>query len=295
MRTNWRVLAVLPALMLGAQVAAQQAAPAATADRTTSSSTAAATAANAANTGQLAQFDMRASKLIGKDVKNAQGENLGTVQDLVLDVEHAHVRYIVLSYGGFLGLGERLAAFPVSRFKPGQEDGLILQVSRAELEKAPGFKESAWPDWNDKSYTMNVDRLFLKDDELARGPEGGRLTRASDVLGKDVSDGGNRNAGSIEDVVVNLANGQLRFVVLDYASRMNTDQRLVALPSSAFRFPSRPDLPIFLLLDRERVAKAEPFDEEKWAERAATSGKAQAGATQSGGDTAPAGDAASGR
>ena len=57
--------------------------------------------------------EMRASKLIGSEVKNAQGENLGEIKDLVIDVNHGRVHYAILSFGGFLGMGDKLFAFPV--------------------------------------------------------------------------------------------------------------------------------------------------------------------------------------
>jgi sporulation protein YlmC with PRC-barrel domain len=217
------------------------------------------------NAEQLALLDVRASELIGKDVTNPQGEDLGKIEDLILDVENSKVRYAVVAYGGFLGLGNRLAAFPPTLFRPGKEEGEIaLNVTREQLEQAPGFAPRSWPDLADESYSGDVDRFFLKGDELVHADSGGRLVRASDIIGKEVSDGGNRKAGHMEDLVVNLGNGQIRYTVLNYGSRLGFNQRLVPLPMTAFRVPTRPDLPIFLLLDRDRVAKAQAFDEDNW-------------------------------
>src|SRR5215510_14826548 len=54
----------------------------------------------------------RASKIIGADVENPQGEKLGDIKDVVFDPETGRVRYAVLAFGGFLGLGEKYFAVP---------------------------------------------------------------------------------------------------------------------------------------------------------------------------------------
>ncbi|HVL75819.1 MAG TPA: PRC-barrel domain-containing protein [Noviherbaspirillum sp.] len=216
---------------------------------------------------QLALLDVRASELIGKDVTNPQGQDLGRIEDLIIDVANSQVRYAIVSHGGVLGIGNQMAAFPPVMFRPGREEGeVMLNVSQQQLEQAPRFDAREWPDWNEESYRGQVDRFFWQDDEVIRKPSGSRLARASDVIGKRVNDGGGRHAGSIEDIVVNLGNGHLRYAVLDYsATRFGIGGgHLVPLPIAAFRFPTRPDIPIFLVLDRERVEQARAFDRDNW-------------------------------
>jgi sporulation protein YlmC with PRC-barrel domain len=214
---------------------------------------------------QLAMYDVRASEVIGKEVKDPRGEELGHIEDMVLDVATSRVRYAVLSYGGFLGFGSRFAAFPLSLFRPAPQEGeLLLDVERDALERAPAFDVNAWPDWNEGSYRTEVDRFFFQQDELLTTPAGGRLTRASDVIGKRVSDSGSRRAGHLEDLVVNLGNGQIRYAVLNFGRAWSLDNKLVALPLTAFHFPTRPDLDIFLTIERERVDMARAFDPGAW-------------------------------
>src|SRR5215813_1151152 len=54
----------------------------------------------------------RASKVIGADVENPQGEKLGDIRDIVLDPATGRIRYAVLGSGGFLSLGEKYFAIP---------------------------------------------------------------------------------------------------------------------------------------------------------------------------------------
>lgn len=214
---------------------------------------------------QLALLDVRASELIGKDVKNPQGEDLGKVEDLVLDVTGSRVRHVIVSHGGVVGIGSRMAAFPPVLFRAGREEGeLMLDVTAEQLEQAPSFDRDKWPDLAADGYSGDVDRFFLRGDEAVRTASGSRLTRASDVIGKGVSDGGSRGIGSMEDLVVNLGNGQIRYAVLKLGGTLGIGGKLVPLPMAAFGFPSRPDIDIYLTLERERVEQARAFDENKW-------------------------------
>src|SRR5688572_27071093 len=60
----------------------------------------------------------RASKLIGADVENPQGEDLGDIKDVVLDSQTGRIAYAVLTFGGFLGLGEKYYAVPFAALTP---------------------------------------------------------------------------------------------------------------------------------------------------------------------------------
>lgn len=65
--------------------------------------------------------DVRLSQLMGLPVRNSQGENLGAIHDLVIDLDADKVQYAVVGFGGMLGLGEKLFAFPMSTFKASHE------------------------------------------------------------------------------------------------------------------------------------------------------------------------------
>jgi sporulation protein YlmC with PRC-barrel domain len=91
---------------------------------------------------------MRASKLIGTDVKNGAGEDLGEIEDLVIDLRNGRVRYAAVSFGGFLGLGDKLFAVPYNSLKLVENNGsqhYVLNVEKARLKNAPGFDKDKWP------------------------------------------------------------------------------------------------------------------------------------------------------
>jgi sporulation protein YlmC with PRC-barrel domain len=61
--------------------------------------------------------NLRASNLIGKDVRNPQGEDLGDIKDVIVDLNNSRVHYIVLSFGGIMGVGDIQFAFPATAFR----------------------------------------------------------------------------------------------------------------------------------------------------------------------------------
>ena len=90
---------------------------------------------------------LSASKIIGNKVVNREGEQLGNIKDLMMDLDDAQIAYAVLSFGGFLGLGDKLFAIPLEALAFGTEDHtVILDVDKEVLKNAPGFDKDHWPD-----------------------------------------------------------------------------------------------------------------------------------------------------
>lgn len=97
------------------------------------------------------------STLTGDNVVNLNGENLGTIKDLMIDTENGRVVYAVLSFGGFLGLGDKLFAIPLEALQLDTANKrFMLDVDKARLEEAPGFDEDNWPKTADRSFIDDV-------------------------------------------------------------------------------------------------------------------------------------------
>lgn len=100
-----------------------------------------------------------ASSLKGSGVKNIAGDNVGEIKDLMIDRENGTVGYAVLTFGGFMGLGNKLFAVPLEAFAFDEEsanDQLILNVDRELLEDAPGFDKDNWPQDPDEAFINSV-------------------------------------------------------------------------------------------------------------------------------------------
>ena len=100
---------------------------------------------------------MSASTLTGDRVVNAAGDDLGKIDDIMIDVPTGRVGYAVLSFGGFLGLGDKLFAIPWSRLALDEDRHVfVFDVDKATLEKAPGFDKDNWPDMADRAWGTQV-------------------------------------------------------------------------------------------------------------------------------------------
>lgn len=116
----------------------------------------------------------RASTLIGMPVKNTGGENLGKINELVVDVESGEVLYAALSVGGVLGVGDKLLAIPWKEFRVMHEEKdtyFLLDIAKEKLEVAPGFDEANWPDMADQEWRDEIDRYYHEeqDDDVKEG------------------------------------------------------------------------------------------------------------------------------
>jgi sporulation protein YlmC with PRC-barrel domain len=100
---------------------------------------------------------LSASTLTGNKVVNPQNEDLGTIEDLMIDIDSGRIAYAVLSFGGFLGLGDKLFAIPWCALQVDPaEKRFVLNVSKDLLELAPGFDESNWPDMSDPAWGAEI-------------------------------------------------------------------------------------------------------------------------------------------
>jgi hypothetical protein len=103
----------------------------------------------------------RASKVIGQNVRDGQGKNIGKIEDLMVDSK-GNVSFAVMSFGGFLGMGEKYFAVPwtAMRFdRDGKDvDAVVLDVTKEQLEKAPSFTRDTWPDTRDPKWRENARR-----------------------------------------------------------------------------------------------------------------------------------------
>jgi sporulation protein YlmC with PRC-barrel domain len=100
---------------------------------------------------------MGADTLIGNDVYNLKDEDLGDIKEIMLDMRTGRVGYAVLSFGGFLGMGEKLFAVPWSTLTlDTQNKRFTLNVEKDRLESAPGFDKDSWPNMADPSWAKSI-------------------------------------------------------------------------------------------------------------------------------------------
>lgn len=100
---------------------------------------------------------LSATTMIGDDVVNARGEDLGTIEEIMLDLDQGRVAYAVLSFGGFLGLGDKLFAIPWDALEVDEaHERFILNVDKDTLKNAPGFDKDNWPETTESQWLVGV-------------------------------------------------------------------------------------------------------------------------------------------
>jgi hypothetical protein len=118
------------------------------------------TAAGAVATDETDRL-ISSDKVVGTAVYNRRGEHLGSVYNLMIDKHSGQVAYAVMSFGGFLGMGESYHPLPwrVLTYDTGR-GGYVVDLDRSRLEAAPSYTSSTPPNWSDRTYAHRVDEFY---------------------------------------------------------------------------------------------------------------------------------------
>jgi sporulation protein YlmC with PRC-barrel domain len=104
---------------------------------------------------------MGADTLLGNDVYNGADESLGTIKELMIEMASGRIAYAVLSFGGFLGMGDRLFAVPWQALQLDTANKrFTLNVSKDKLKNAPGFDKDHWPRMADPTWSTSVHTFY---------------------------------------------------------------------------------------------------------------------------------------
>jgi sporulation protein YlmC with PRC-barrel domain len=104
---------------------------------------------------------MGAATLIGNSVCNGSSETLGDIKEIMLDMRTGRIGYAVLSFGGFLGMGEKLFAVPWNALTLDTVNKkFVLDVDKARLESAPGFSKDHWPNMADEGWARDIHAYY---------------------------------------------------------------------------------------------------------------------------------------
>ena len=102
-----------------------------------------------------------AKSIIGFEVRNPQGEDLGKIDNIMINIQEAQIEYVVVEFGTFLGMGGKLFAVPFKELKFDPDNRIfVLDRDKEYLKKAPGFDKDHWPETNDHSYFNNVTMYY---------------------------------------------------------------------------------------------------------------------------------------
>jgi sporulation protein YlmC with PRC-barrel domain len=105
---------------------------------------------------------LTSTSIIGDKVQNNDGEELGKIDNLMINVDNGNVEYVVVEFGSFLGIGGKLFAVPFSELYLDENRRVfILDRDKEYLKECPGFNKDHWPDTNERTiYFGDVNRYW---------------------------------------------------------------------------------------------------------------------------------------
>lgn len=112
-------------------------------------------------TGSMSHCLIASDRVEGTPVRRSTGEKIGTIQRLMIDKLSGNVAYAVLSFGGFLGMGQKHLPIPWARLKydPARETYLV-DLSDEDLRYAPAFEEDVEFDWGDRRHEIAIHSYY---------------------------------------------------------------------------------------------------------------------------------------
>jgi sporulation protein YlmC with PRC-barrel domain len=236
-------------------------------------------------------FCHKASDVIGSKVKNAKNEDLGKVEELVIEPSTGFIDYAVVSFGGFLGMGDKYFAVPFTLLKapkvPESSDQAFFtfDVEKSRLEKAPGFDKNNWPDIAAANWSQEIDRFYnttrarpagAEGDDLSSGKKESadgaieankntHLCKASELIGKTVENPQNDNLGEVKELVLDPRQSRVNYFVMKSGGFLGMGDKLFAIPWGAVKFDVKERKEKLVLnATKERFEKAPEYQDKDW-------------------------------
>jgi sporulation protein YlmC with PRC-barrel domain len=225
---------------------------------------------------------LSASTLKGDKVINAAGEDLGKIEELMIDLRDGRIAFAVLSFGGFLGMGDKLFAIPWQALRLKLHDhAFVLDVPKETLEKAEGFDKDNWPitshDWLSTVYGYYGYQPYwqtgmpkeIESERIARmgsapvDRENPDFLSAGTLKGDKIVSTTGENIGKIEEFMIDLQDGKVAYVVVSHGGFLGIGNKLFAIPWQALTLRVH-DHAFALNVSNETFDKAEGFDKDNW-------------------------------
>jgi sporulation protein YlmC with PRC-barrel domain len=213
-------------------------------------------------------------KVEGTPVYNPKGERLGKVHHLMIDKYTGQVAYAVLSFGGFLGIGEKYHPLPWKMLTyDTRMDGYVVDLDRSKLENAPSYASTESPNWSDRSYTDRIDQYWRNDRTAGlANDETDRLISSDKVEGTSVYNPKGERLGKVHHLMIDKYTGQVAYAVMSFGGFLGIGEKYNPLPWKMLTYDTR--LGGYVVdLDRNKLENAPSYiaaDAPDWSDRSYT-------------------------
>lgn len=205
----------------------------------------------------------KASNLIGCTITNPKNESLGEIEDIVLDARNQRVAYVVVGFGGVLGMGEKYFALPWRLIEIVQRSSddlprVTLGLDHATLKAAPGFDKANWPDMANPTWAGRVDAFYRDRNEgeapagdaepkgsakdgtsgVARPPASAAFAhrRFTQIIGTRVVDAQHARIADVEDLVVGSESARIEGVLLSFGGVLGMGESTALVPADSLTY-----------------------------------------------------------
>ncbi|MEX3934265.1 PRC-barrel domain-containing protein [Paraburkholderia phymatum] len=132
---------------------------------------------------------MAAAALDGNTVLSADGDDVGKIKEIMLDVHTGHIAYAVLASGGFLGIGGKLLAIPWAMLTlDTSRERFVVSASSGQIRNAPGFDKDNWPAMANPDWAATVHAYYGSKPYWSRRTEIPVDERGDMRIGESVAD-----------------------------------------------------------------------------------------------------------
>lgn len=222
--------------------------------------------------GQVARplMAIKAKELIGKKIENEQGEKVGDINDLLIDLPHGRVAGIVVGVGGVLGVGEEPRVVPLQalKFRAGDHPPVLalhgkLRTAKTRTEDLKSYNElsQVYREFQQEAYwDKEPSRQPVRDREAKETQF--RLRKGKELIGANVRNPADKTLGEIQDLVVDLNSGRVLFAALGTGGVLGVGEKMIAVPPRQFEMNSEGRL--VLNITEERLTNAPQLDKTQW-------------------------------
>jgi sporulation protein YlmC with PRC-barrel domain len=226
-------------------------------------------------TGPLNSIE-RVDRIIGKDVHNGNGQPIGRIEDLMVDLESGRALYAIVSAGGFLGVAHRLITVPPGAFT--SHDGKWrLNTDKKILMQAPQYfdAEDKQAEMESPAFASRVYKYFGQRTWWETGAAGGapsqfvNVDKANALIVRDIQNLAGQTIAKVDNLMIDFPAGRVPYVILAPDRNLNLEMdNLYALPPSALtRSADRKSLSTSV--DKDKLAGAPHFEKSNWPDMSA--------------------------